>query len=124
MNDEQRKKSAIIALIAGICVPFAVIELLKAIHVELPLLEISLILAGMLAIAYSLIMFNFLKHKKSDSRVKYVASLSANAKVFHRPSCRSVKMMSRENMMTYGPEITYQHMINAGMQPCSKCKPR
>lgn len=124
MNDKQRKQSAIIALISGICVPFAVLSLLSAIHVELPLLEISLILAGMLAIAYSLIMFNFLKHKKSDSRVKYVASLSANAKVFHCPSCRSVKMMSRENMMTYGPEISFQQMIAAGMQPCSQCKPR
>lgn len=124
MNDKQRKQSAIIALVAGICVPFAVFSLLSAIHVELPLVEIIFILAGMISVGYSLIMFNFLKHQKSNPRVKYVASLSANAKVFHRPSCRSVKMMSRENMMTYGPEITYQQMIYAGMQPCSKCKPR
>lgn len=124
MNDKQRKQSAIIALIAGICVPFAVFWLLSAIHVELPLLEVSIFFAGILAIAYSLIMFNFLKHKKPDNRVKYVASLSENAKVFHSPECRCVKMMARENIMTYGPEISFQQMIAAGMQPCSQCKPR
>lgn len=122
MNDKQRKQSAIIALIAGIFVPFAVFSLLSAIHVELPLLEIFLILAGILAIAYSLIMFNFLKNKKSDPSVKYVASLST--RVFHRPNCKSVKMMSRENLMTYGPEITYQQLVSNGMQPCTKCKPQ
>lgn len=124
MNDKQRNKSAIIALVAGICVPFAVLSLLSAIHVELPLLEIIIILAGMISVGYSLIMFNFLKHKKPDNRVKYVASLSENAKVFHCPDCRSVKMMSRENIMTYGPEISFQQMIAAGMQPCEKCKPQ
>lgn len=124
MNDKQRKQSAIIALVAGICVPFAVFWLLGAIHVELPLLSVSIFFAGMLAIAYSLIMFNFLKHQKSNPRVKYVASLSENAKVFHCPNCRSVKMMSRENIMTYGPDISFQQMIAAGMQPCSKCKPQ
>lgn len=124
MNDKQRNKSAIIALVAGFCVPFAVLSLLAAIHVELPLLEIIVILAGMISVGYSLIMFNFLKNKKPDNRVKYVASLSENARVFHSPECRCVKMMSRENIMTYGPEISFQQMIAAGMQPCSQCKPR
>lgn len=122
MNDKQKKQSAIIALIAGIGIPFAVFSLLRVLHAELPLLGISFLLAGMLAIAYSLIMFKFLKHKKSDPRVKYVGCLSTNT--FHRPSCRSVKMLARENRVDYGQEISSQYLQSIGMHPCSKCKPQ
>ena len=124
MNDKMKMPSAIIALILGFFLPSSIIKLMQSHDIDNPYIEFILLMIGLAAIIYGIVMLIHLRKQKKNPQVKYVASLSANAKVFHRPSCRSVKMMSRENMMTYGPEITYQQMIYAGMQPCSKCKPR
>ena len=120
MSDKQKKLSAIIALAAGFAGPYAIFSLLKAFNIDNPYLEFIFLMSGLAAIIYGIAMLVHLSKHKSN--VRYVGCLSS--RTFHRPSCRSVKMMQRENMMMYGPEITSQQLISNGMQPCSKCKPR
>ena len=62
------------------------------------------------------------KQQKAAPQIKYVGCLSSST--FHRPNCRSVKLMTRENRVDYDPSITYSRLISIGMKPCTKCKPR
>ncbi len=65
-----------------------------------------------------------LRKNKSDEKntVRYVRSIQSDT--FHRPSCKAVKMISRENLQTYNANITAAQLRNASLKPCPKCKPR
>jgi hypothetical protein len=56
--------------------------------------------------------------KKTVAEYKYVAS--KNSQVFHTPNCRSVKLISPENLVGYSSR---EEAVNAGKNPCKACKP-
>jgi len=55
---------------------------------------------------------------KPAAEYKYVAS--KNSEVFHKPTCRSAKRISPENMVGYGSR---EEAVNAGKKPCKLCTP-
>ena len=119
-NKEQL--AALIAIIAGIFGPKI---LYSYFHIRNPFLVVPLMIVGfasILAGVIKLVEYEIKKPKPRNKAVKYVGCLST--RTFHRPSCRSVKMLTRENRVDYGTEITCQQLKNIGMKPCSKCKPR
>lgn len=121
MNNKEQL-SAIIAIAAGIFVPMILISsfhLHSFILVPLMICGFASVIAGIIMLIRSSIMIRKQQHNQS---VKYVGCLSTHT--FHRPSCRSVQMLTRENRVDYGPEISSQFLQSIGMHPCSKCKPR
>lgn len=57
--------------------------------------------------------------KPASSFSTYI--LNTNSKVFHKPSCSSVKQMLDKNKQTYnGPRTS---VINMGYKPCGRCHP-
>lgn len=80
------------------------------------------IVFGLILIGAGVILLIASKSKPQTSSVKYIAS--QNARVFHRPNCKAVKMMSPENRIVYGSDVTYDRLIEIGMKPCDKCNPR
>lgn len=77
---------------------------------------------GLILIGAGAILLIVSKNAPQKNAVKYVAS--QNARVFHRPECKFAKMISKENRVNYGDEVTYDRLIQIGMKPCDQCKPR
>lgn len=48
--------------------------------------------------------------------------LNKNTKVFHKPSCSSVKQMKESNKRTYTG--TRAQVIDMGYRPCQRCNPK
>lgn len=80
------------------------------------------IVFGLILIGAGAILLIASKNAPQTNAAKYIAS--HNAKVFHRPNCKAVKMMSPENRIVYGSDVTYDRLIEIGMKPCNKCNPR
>ena len=62
------------------------------------------------------------RQQRVVQQCRYVGCQSTGT--FHRPSCKSVRLMDRANRIDYDPSVTYQYLISTGMKPCTKCKPR
>lgn len=62
------------------------------------------------------------RQQRVVQQCRYVGCKSTGT--FHRPSCKSVRLMDRTNRIDYDPSITYQYLISTGMKPCTRCKPR
>jgi hypothetical protein len=80
------------------------------------------IVFGLILIGAGVVLLITSKNAPQTNAAKYIAS--QNAKVFHRPSCNAVKMMSPGNRIVYGSDVTYDRLIEIGMKPCDKCNPR
>lgn len=119
-NKEQL--AALIAIAAGLFGPKILMSLLRLRNPFIIVFLVIVGLASILAGVIKLVEYEIKKPKPRNKAVKYVGCLSTST--FHRPSCRSVKMLTRENRVDYGTEITCQQLKNIGMKPCSKCKPR
>jgi DNA-entry nuclease len=57
--------------------------------------------------------------QSSDVTASYI--LNTSTKVFHYPSCSSVKQMSAKN--TKSSVATRDEIIETGYRPCGRCKP-
>lgn len=66
----------------------------------------------------------FAKYQNDNSKkvTKYIGCYRTST--FHRPGCKCIKMMSRENLIFYDSSVTYQTLVGLKMKPCSKCKPK
>lgn len=66
--------------------------------------------------------FNKYKSDNTKRPTKYIGCYRTNT--FHRPGCKCVKAMNRENLIFYDSSVSYQTLIGLRMKPCSKCKPK
>lgn len=84
--------------------------------------DFFLVFLGLLLLAAGIILLIYLRSAPKKQAVRYVRSY--NSDVFHRPSCKAVRMMDRQNLQIYEPTVTYSQLTSSGLKPCSKCKPR
>lgn len=78
---------------------------------------------GLIFIAISV----FLIYKESKKqpapkkrKIRYVYSI--NSDVYHKPTCKSVYKMARENIIR--SDATAEDLRRIGMRPCPKCRPK
>ena len=122
MNDDNKELiSAILSISGGVIVPIILLSIFHSPFIVVPvtIIGFAAILAGIIV----LIRRSIRNRKQMQKQVvKYVGCLSSHT--FHRPSCRSVKMLARENRVDYGQDISSRYLQSIGMKPCTKCKPR
>lgn len=78
---------------------------------------------GLIFIAVSV----FLIYKESKKqpapkkrKIRYVYSI--NSDVYHKPTCKSVYKMARENIIR--SDAAAEDLRRIGMRPCPKCRPK
>lgn len=79
------------------------------------------VVVGILLIACGAFMIYRTVRKKPAQIKKFVRS--HESKAFHRPSCKTVRMIDKANLQIYEGQ-TAAYLKSIGLKPCTKCKPR
>lgn len=66
--------------------------------------------------------FDKIKSLFGKKKTKYIGCYSTST--FHKPGCKCIKTMNRDNLIFYDPSVSYKELVGLKMKPCSKCKPR